>query len=249
VRRATNDIFEVCTNSTSNYLYYNNSSVFGHINVTNSNNSWFINSSGLGSFPSISTTTANITTDNVGTLNVSGTAAIATNLCIGSTTMRTNSDRLNVSTTSTGPYMFFNDGGTLGTYDTTNLLFPWFVEMTGYGKFTEISYKNEQVDNNIITSASYNVSLTTKKMTLLACTTAMTVNLTILMPSICNNNIFEFRVLTSASITFTCSAQGAIIIDLANNQQRNLTYSANNYFRFYYTYYNNLYTYILLELR
>ena len=120
--------------------------------------------------------------------------------------------------------------------------------MTGYGKFTEISYKNEQVDNNIITSASYNLSLTTKKMTLLACTTAMTVNLTILMPSNCNNNIFEFRVLTSASITFTCSAQGAIIIDLANNQQRNLTYSANNYFRFYYTYYNNLYTYILLEV-
>jgi hypothetical protein len=163
--------------------------------------------------------------------------------------MRTSSDKLNVSTTSTGPYMFFNDGGTLGTYDTTNSIFPWFIEMTGYGKFTEISYKNEQIDNTIITTAVYNVSLTTKKMTLMACTTAMTVNLTILMPSNCNNNIFEFRVLTSASITFSCSAQGAIIIDLANNQQRNLTYSANNYFRFYYTYYNNLYTYILLEVR
>ena len=212
------------------------------INTTNSTLSWFINSSGSATLPKLNSTTANITTDNVGTLNVSGTASIATNLCIGSTSMRTSSDKFNVSTSSTGPYMFFNDGGTLGTYDTTNSIFPWFVEMTGYGKFTEVSYKNEQVDNNIITSAVYNVSLTTKKLTLLASSSNMTVNLSILMPSNCLNNIFEFRVLTSPSITFSCSTQGAIIIDMANTQQRTLSYSANNYFRFYYTYYNNLYT-------
>ena len=76
----------------------------------------------------------------------------------------------------------------------------------------------------------------------------MTVNLSILMPSQCMNNKFEFRVLTSPSVTFNCSAQGAIILDMANDQQRSLTYSTPNYFRFYYTYYNNLYTYIFLGM-
>jgi hypothetical protein len=36
-RRSTNDILEVATSSTGNYLYYNNSSTFGRINTTNSN--------------------------------------------------------------------------------------------------------------------------------------------------------------------------------------------------------------------
>jgi len=89
--------------------------------------------------------------------------------------------------------------------------------------------------------------LTTKKLTLLAASSNMTVNLAILMPSHCLNNIFEFRVLTSYSVTFTCSAQAAIMLDMANTQQRSLTYSSTKYIRFYYTYYNNLYTYILLR--
>ena len=74
----------------------------------------------------------------------------------------------------------------------------------------------------------------------------MTVNLSILMPSQNLNNIFEFRVLTSPSVTFQTSAQACIIIDLANDIQRSMTYTSQNYFRFYYTYYNDLYTYILL---
>ena len=112
-QRATNDIFEVCTSpTTGNYLYYNNTSVCDHINTSNSNLSWYINQNGSAQIPSINTTTANITTDNVGTLNVSRTASIATNLCINSTSMRTISDKLNVSLSSTGPYLFFNDGGT-----------------------------------------------------------------------------------------------------------------------------------------
>ena len=101
-QRATNDIFEVCTSSTGNYLYYNNSSVFGHINTSNSALSWYINSSGV---------------------------SLLSNLAIGSSSMRTSTDRLNVSVTNSGPYMFFNDGGTLGTYNTNTSLFPWFIEI------------------------------------------------------------------------------------------------------------------------
>ena len=71
----------------------------------------------------------------------------------------------------------------------------------------------------------YYVSSSTKKLILLASTSNMTVNLSILMPSQNFNNIFEFRVLTSPSVTFQASAQACIIIDLANDQQRSLTFT------------------------
>ena len=160
--------------------------------------------------------------------------------------MRTSTDRLNVSLSNSGSYLFFNEGATLGTYNTDNSWFPWFIELTGYARFNKISYKNEQLDNEIITSNSYNVSLTTKKLTLLAASSNTTVNLATLMPTHCLNNIFEFRVITNISVTFTCSAQAAIMLDMGNSQIRSITFSSIKYIRFYYTYYNNLYTYILL---
>jgi len=52
-RRATNDIFEVATSSSGIYLYYNNTSVFGHINVTDSALSWYIDSNGLTTFQTV----------------------------------------------------------------------------------------------------------------------------------------------------------------------------------------------------
>ena len=88
--------------------------------------------------------------------------------------------------------------------------------------------------------------MSTKKLTILAPTNTITVNLSILMPSHCLNNIFEFRNISSHSVTFNCSAQAAIMLDMNNTQQRSLTYSSIKYIRFYYTYYNNFYTYILL---
>ena len=152
-RRATNDIFEVCTtSSTGNYLYYNNSSIFGHINTSNSALSWSINSSGSASFPS---------------LNFNGTASISTNLCIGSSSMRTSTDRLNVATTSTGPYMFLNDGGALGTYNTNTSSFPWFIEMSGLWSFPTVKCNNLSVKNTKIKvingiSAIFQVGVTTE---------------------------------------------------------------------------------------
>ena len=44
--------------------------------------------------------------------------------------MRTTTDKLNESTTSTGPSIFFNDGETLGTYNTNTSLFPCFLKLT-----------------------------------------------------------------------------------------------------------------------
>ena len=60
VRRSNNDILEVATSSTGNYLYYNNSSTFGLINVTDSLSSWYITSSGIGLIPTLNTSTLNV---------------------------------------------------------------------------------------------------------------------------------------------------------------------------------------------
>jgi hypothetical protein len=62
VRRSNNDILEVATSSTGNYLYYNNSSTFGLINVTDALSSWYITSSGIGLIPTLNTSTLNVTT-------------------------------------------------------------------------------------------------------------------------------------------------------------------------------------------
>ena len=60
--RSSNDIFNVSVSpTTGNYLYYNLQSVFGHINFTNSALSWFINSSGAATLPSLTTPTGAIT--------------------------------------------------------------------------------------------------------------------------------------------------------------------------------------------
>ena len=75
-RRSNNDILEVATSPTSHYLYYNNSSTFGHINTTNSTLSWNITTSGSATIPTI-----NSVTENVGTLNLNN------NLIVNSTTI------------------------------------------------------------------------------------------------------------------------------------------------------------------
>ena len=102
--------------------------------------------SGVGSFRTVSTTTANITTDNVGTLNVSGTATI-TKLSINST-MRNNNNLFNCSTSSTGPYLFIANDATIGTYDTNNSIYPWFVEMDGDAKFNSINLTSGNIQTN-----------------------------------------------------------------------------------------------------
>ena len=304
MRRANNDIFEVAVSpTTGNYLYYNNSSVFGHINTTNSTMSWFINSSGLaslpnlainspnirgtgdlltvsvtptgnyiylnnggvlggynasgipsnfpwtidmvglGSFRSISTPVANITTDNVGTLNVSGTATI-TKLSINST-MRSNNDLFNCSTSSTGPYLFIANDATIGTYNTNNSTFPWFVEMDGDATFQTINCPNTTTTSKLtVTNTKYQVIVRNTP----------TVNLTITSPQMIylssdvtqyvlfeplgvdyNFNIYEFRITTQVTVIFQCT--NCDIVDLDNVSRSSFTNNATKkYFKFQYIY-------------
>jgi hypothetical protein len=96
--RASNDIIEIATSSTSNYIYYNTSSVFGHINVTNANNSWYIDNNAL---------------------------AKVTKLSVNST-LRSSNDLFNVSASSISHYLYYNLDSVFGHIN-TNSLYNWYI--------------------------------------------------------------------------------------------------------------------------
>jgi hypothetical protein len=59
--------------------------------------------------------------------------------------MRTSSDKLNVSLSSTGPYLFFNDGGNTSS-------FPWFVELDGDSTFQSVNTTTLASTNGTVTN-------------------------------------------------------------------------------------------------
>ncbi len=137
--RGSGDLLTVSVTPSGDYLYLNNTGTLG-IYRSSGNPSffpWTIDTVGLGTFRSITTITANITTDNVGTLNVSGTSTTS-KLSINST-MRSNNDLFNASSSSTGPYLFIDGDVTIGTYDTNTSSFPWFVELDGDSTFQTVN--------------------------------------------------------------------------------------------------------------
>jgi hypothetical protein len=122
-------------------LYYNNSSIFGHINTSNSNNSWSISSSGSAQFPS---------------LNVNGVSSTST-LAVNSSSVRGSGDLLTVSVTPGGDYLYLNNGGTLGLYksDGNPSFFPWIIDKNGNARFRAFRSNNAlNCYPNIITSVS-----------------------------------------------------------------------------------------------
>jgi hypothetical protein len=149
---------------------------------------------------------------------------------------------------SNGPYMFFSNTGTLGTKLTTNpsdQTFPWSIDISGNIIGSNIQYKNEVLIPNIVTQSTYNIDQNTNKLTLMSATSNMTVNLTD-QPTL--NSIFEFRVTTKKNTTF--QTVGVVhILDLNNDDVPSIGPSDLNYYSFYYTNYNSMKTYILLDKR
>ena len=217
--RSSNDLFNVSASSTSHYLYYNLDSVFGHIN-TNSLYNWYINASGICSLQ---------------------------NLCIGSANMRTSTDRLNVSLSSTGSYMFFNDGGTLGTYNTSNSRFPWFIELDGDASFQSVnsaSVNSASISTShlkatgkikcerVVDSATtYNVTNSTTSLTYLTGGGNIIVNLNALDESN-NYNMYEFRCTGAASVQF--NANGVTLYNNMNASRSSISTTSQKYFKFHY---------------
>ena len=158
IRRSTNDIFEVATNSTGNYIYYNNSSTFGHINTINSALSWFINSNGAAAIPSITTPSGAITTltSTTGTITTltSTTGAITTLTSTTGTindlysdilainnnnTRRATNDIFEVATSSTENYLYYNNSSTFSHINTSNSASSWFINSSGSASFPSIT--------------------------------------------------------------------------------------------------------------
>jgi len=118
------------------------------------------------------------------------------NLAIGS---RTSTDKINVSLSSTGPYLFFNAGGTLGTYDTNTSSFPWFIELDGDTSFKNVNSPSISTPHlkatgkmkceRVVDSAqTYNVTNSTTSLTYLT-GSGIIVNLNVESN---NCNIYEF---------------------------------------------------------
>ncbi len=204
--RAGTDIMKISLTNNGSYIYFNDSATLGAFNVNDSTFPWLINMSGLGSFRTVTTTTANITTDNVGTLNVSGTATI--NKVSINSTMRSNNDLFNCSTSSTGPYLFIANDATIGTYNTNNSTYPWFVEMDGDAKFESINcpittttskLTVTNTKQNVSTSTSSGFELTTSSAQIIylnSTNDSQFVTFAALGPDY-NFNIYEFRSITT----------------------------------------------------
>ena len=156
--------------------------------------------------------------------------------------MRTASDKLNVSLSSTGPYMFFNDGGTLGVYDTNTSSFPWFVELDGDATFSTVNsptistphlkatgkIKRERVVDSVNT---YNVTNSTTSLTYLTGSGNIIVNLNALDESN-NYNMYEFRCTGANFIQF--NANGVTLYDNMNTSRSSISTNAQKYFKFHY---------------
>ena len=138
--RSANDIFECCTSSTSNYIYYNNSSTFGFINATSASSSWLVNSSGNAQFPS---------------LNVNGLSSTST-LAVNSSAIRGSGDLLTVSVTPSGDYLYLNNAGTLDVYRSSGnpSFFPWTIDTIGLATFRSITSITSNVSTNNVSGVT-----------------------------------------------------------------------------------------------
>ena len=170
-RRSANDILEVVTSSTGNYLYYNKSSTFGFINTSNSNLSWFINSSGAATLPSLTTPTGLITTltsttgsittltSTTGTITtltsttgsittLTSTTGTITNLYSNilavnnNNTRRATNDTFEVATSSTGNYIHYKNTSFFGHINVTNSALSWYIDSNGLSNFRSVNCKN-----------------------------------------------------------------------------------------------------------
>jgi hypothetical protein len=159
--------------------------------------------------------------------------------------MRTSTDRLNVSISNTGPYMFFNDGGTLGTYNTNTSSFPWFIELNGDCKFRGVTFDNISVENTRIkainpTAGIFSVGTTTEQIIYLSFNGESQFIGFYPLGEDYNNNIYEFRAISSNANTVIRfrSYDGASIVTLTNSNITlyNIDDITKKYFKFQYIY-------------
>jgi hypothetical protein len=165
--------------------------------------------------------------------------------------MRSSNDLFNASSSSTGPYLFIGSDCTIGTYDTNNSSFPWFIEMDGDATFSTVNspsistphlkttgkIKRERV---VDSATTYNVSNTTTSLTYLTGGTNIIVNLNVL--DVSNNyNMYEFRCTAAGTVQF--NANGVTLYDNMNVSRSSISTTSQKYFKFHYIDRNGVYYY------
>ena len=109
--RGNGDLLNVSVTPTGNYIYLNNGGALGGYDATGTPASfpWMIEMSGLKCLDSLYIWLKCLNSTHSlynWYINSSGICSLQ-NLCIGSANMRTSTDRLNVSLSNTGSYLFF----------------------------------------------------------------------------------------------------------------------------------------------
>ena len=254
--RATGDLLEVSVSPTGSYLYFNSSGRLGAYNTTNSTFPWYIDiTGGLGSFITVNSTNATLTNLYSSSLSVNAGSSLRSAL-----------DIMEVGISPTGSYLYFNNSGTIGVYNTTLLNSPWYITVSGTASIptvnsTNVNTTNATITNSTITNSTitnstittstvsktimsalyntfaiYNMTINSPSFILLASTYNMTVQMNVLSDSSAFNCIYEFRCTNSSTVTFQSMASNCIMLDLSNNTQTTLYYNTKNYFKFFYTY-------------
>jgi len=222
VNRAPGDIIEAFPTPTSpQYLFFNNSASLGLYNTNTYSSTWFIDINGLGSFPTITSNTANITTANINNsiCNYSSiTNATITNL---------SSPNINITDANIR-------NATISNSVITN------------SNISSLTLTREILVPNYIRTSAYDVSDSTPRINYLGAGADMTVNLNAL-GNVSQNCIFEFRITSSPAVTFRTTTTMAYILDLNNNVVTSIYANSKNYFRFHYVYNGTNYVYYQLS--
>jgi len=247
--RAASNLLEVSLSPTSSYMYFNNAGTLGIYDTIHSTFNWYINLAGLGSFTTINATNATLN-------NLNSTTMYSNSLILNNNQSRAAGDILEIFPTfNSQQYLFFNNTATLGLYNNSTNNSPWNIDSSGVATLTTINCSNINTSNlsvikqNVqpifITATYYPISDVSFTMIYMSASSLMLVGLNALSSSN-NYNIYEFRITTSPTVSFTTGTSGCIIIDLANNTQTTISSGTKNYFKFQYVIRNGTNYYYLL---
>ena len=267
--RSANNLLEVSLSPTTSYMYFNNAGTLGIYDTIHSTFNWYINLAGLGSFTTINATNATLN-------NLNSTTIYSNSLILNNNQSRAAGDILEIFPTfNSQQYLFFNNTATLGLYNNSTNNSPWNIDSSGVATFTTINCPTINTSNStftnltsttincsnintsnlsvikqnvqpiFVTATYYPVSDVSPTMIYMSASSLMLVGLNALSSSN-NYNIYEFRITTSPTVSFTTGTSGCIIIDLANNTQTTISSGTKNYLKFQYVIRNGTNYYYLL---
>ena len=91
----------------------------------------------------------NIFTGQLNTFNnLLATNIVCSSCSVNSNSLRSAADIWEASISSTGSYIYFNNAGTIGIYNTTNNSFPWYITIAGLALLPSISSTTLTVSGN-----------------------------------------------------------------------------------------------------